>query len=165
MSIWFRLQVNKNQNKLYAVCYQMLHNSLEAEEVVQDSFVKLWQEKEKGKKQPKAWLYQVAKNQCLDLLRKRKHEMNYQQFNLLNEKTAKSACDELLNNELSEHISKAIEELNEPYKSLLVLREVGNLSYQQLAEVMDLNVQQIKVYLHRARNTMKMHLNEVVQAV
>ena len=60
MSIWFRLQVNKNQNKLYAICYQMLQDSLEAEEVVQDCFIKLWQAKENGTKQPKAWLFQVA---------------------------------------------------------------------------------------------------------
>jgi DNA-directed RNA polymerase specialized sigma24 family protein len=38
------------------------------------------------------------------------------------------------------------------------LREISNLSYQQLADVMDLSVQQIKVYLHRARNTLKQKL-------
>ncbi len=161
MNIWFRLQVNSNKNGLYAVCYQMLKNSLEAEEVVQDSFVKLWQAKEKGQKQSKAWLYQVAKNQCLDLLRRRQHEMKHQQHNLLDEKVTRSACDELLNAELSDHISAAIEELNEPYKSLIVLREISQLSYQQLADVLDLNVAQIKVYLHRARNTLKQKLTDM----
>lgn len=161
MNIWFKLQVNTNKNGLYAVCYQMLKNSFEAEEVVQDTFIKLWNAKEKGKKHPKAWLYQVAKNQCLDLLRRRQHEMNYQQHNLLNTKEALSACDELINNELSEHISQAIEKLAEPYKSLIVLREVSQLSYQQLADVLNLNVQQIKVYLHRARNKLKQSLTEL----
>jgi len=160
MNIWFRLQVNNNQNGLYAVCYQMLKNSLEAEDVVQDSFVKLWQAKQKGNKQPKAWLYQVAKNQCLDILRRRQHEIKYQQHNILNEKIEKSACDELGNTELSEHISKAIEELKEPYKSLIVLREISQLNYQQLADVLDLNVSQIKVYLYRARQTLKHKLIE-----
>ncbi len=161
MNIWFRLQVNKNQNGLYAVCYQMLKNSMEAEEVVQDSFIKLWQAKENGKKQTKAWLYQVAKNQCLDLLRRRQHEMKYQQHNLLNIKVERSACDELVNSELSSHITSAINELKEPYKSLIVLREISNLSYQQLAETLDLNVQQIKVYLHRARNALKQKLMDM----
>lgn len=161
MNIWFRLQVTTNQNGLYAVCYQMLKNNLEAEEVVQDSFIKLWQASENGKKQTKAWLYQVAKNQCLDLIRRRQHERKYQQFNLLNEKTSKSACDELLNAELSEHISQAIDELKEPYKSLIVLREISQLNYQQLAGVLDLNVQQIKVYLHRARKMLKQKLIDV----
>ncbi|MBL4772993.1 MAG: RNA polymerase sigma factor [Alcanivoracaceae bacterium] len=153
--------MNKNQNGLYSVCYQMLKDSLEAEEVVQDSFVKLWQAKEQGKKQTKAWLYQVAKNQCLDLLRRRQHEKKYQQHSLHEEKVAKSACDELINTELSQHISAAIDELSEPYKSLIVLREISHLSYQQLAEVLDLNVQQIKVYLHRARKTLKQKLMDL----
>lgn len=161
MNIWFRLQVNKNQNGLYALCYQMLKNSLEAEEVVQDSFMKLWQAQEKGTKQTTAWLYQVAKNQCLDLIRRRKHEMKYQQHNLLNQQICKSAYDELINAELSEHISSAIEELKEPYKSLIVLREISQLSYQQLSDVLDLSVQQIKVYLHRARNTLKEKLSDI----
>ena len=160
MNIWFRLQVNKNQNGLYAVCYQMLKDSLEAEEVVQDSFIKLWQAKEKGTKQTKAWLYQVAKNHCLDLLRRRQHEIKYQQHSLLDEKVTRSACDELINIELSEHISMAINALKEPYKSLIVLREISQLSYQQLADVLDLNVQQIKVYLHRARKTLQQSLKE-----
>jgi RNA polymerase sigma-70 factor (ECF subfamily) len=158
MNIWFRLQVNKNQNGLYAVCYQMLKNSLEAEEVVQDSFVKLWQANKNGVKQSKAWLYQVARNQCLDLLRRRQHELKYQQHNLLNEQLARSACDELINTELSDHISVAIGELKEPYKSLIVLREISQLSYQQLADVLELNVPQIKVYLHRARKALKQKL-------
>lgn len=161
MNIWFRLQVNKNQNGLYAVCYQMLKDSLEAEEVVQDSFMKLWQAKEKGTKQPTAWLYRVAKNQCLDIIRKRVHQVKYQQHSLLEKQVAKSACDELQNIELSDHISAAIEELTEPYKSLIVLREISQLSYQQLADVLDLNVQQIKVYLHRARNTLKDKLMDI----
>lgn len=161
MNIWFRLQVNKNQNGLYAVCYQMLKNSLEAEDVVQDSFMKLWQAQQNGKKQTKAWLYQVAKNQCLDLIRRRQHEMKYQQHNLLNQPLCKSAYDDLINAELSEHISTAIDGLKEPYKSLIVLREISQLSYQQLADVLDLNVQQIKVYLHRARNTLKEKLMDL----
>ncbi len=161
MNIWFRLQVSKNQNGLYAVCYQMLRDSMEAEEVVQDSFIKLWQANENGTKQPKAWLYQVAKNQCLDIIRRRQHQLKYQQHSLLETKYAKSACDELQNVELAGHISDAIESLKEPYKSLIVLREISQLSYQQLADVLDLNVQQIKVYLHRARYTLKQKLVEL----
>ena len=160
MSIWFRLQVNNNQNGLYAVCYQMLKNSLEAEEVVQDSFVKLWQAKEKGTKQSKAWLYQVARNHCLDILRRRQHEIKYQQHNLLEAKVTKSAYDELANIELSRQISDAIEELKEPYKSLIVLREISQLSYQQLAEVLNLSISQVKVYLSRARNMLKEKLTD-----
>ncbi len=162
MNIWFRLQVNKNQNGLYAVCYQMLKDSLEAEEVVQDSFMKLWQAKENGTKQSTAWLYRVAKNHCLDIIRRRVHEAKYQQHSLMDTQTARSACDELQNAELSNHISAAIDELKEPYKSLIVLREISQLSYQQLADVLNLNVQQIKVYLHRARNTLKEKLMDVV---
>jgi RNA polymerase sigma-70 factor (ECF subfamily) len=136
----------------------MLKNTQEAEDVVQDSFIKLWQAKENGEKQPKSWLYKVARNQCLDILRKKKHERSYQQHNMLSQVHEKSAYETLANSELGLQISTAIETLKEPYKSLIVLRELSQLSYHQLAEVLGLNVSQIKVYLHRARTTLKQSL-------
>ena len=158
MNIWFKLQVNKHQNGLYAMCLQMLKNSQEAEDVVQDSFIKLWHSKQSGEKQPKSWLYKVARNHCLDILRRRKHEASYQQSQLLSANFAKSALDDLSNTELGQQIGDAINELKEPYKSLIVLREVSHLNYKQLSEVLGLNVPQIKVYLHRARSTLKKKL-------
>jgi RNA polymerase sigma-70 factor (ECF subfamily) len=161
MNIWYKLQVSKNQHGLYAMAYQMLGNELEAEDVVQDTFIKLWQRKEQGGKYEKAWLYKVARNQCLDLLRRRKHAVEYQVAKAVGSDVAPSASDEVLNMELSGEIGKAINQLEEPYKSLLVMREVNGLSYQVLADALDLSLSQTKVYLHRARKQLKENLEEV----
>ncbi|MEZ5471188.1 MAG: RNA polymerase sigma factor [Marinicella sp.] len=161
MSIWYRLQVSKNQHGLYALAYQMLGNELEAEDVVQDTFIKLWQRREEGGKYEKAWLYKVARNQCLDILRRRKHAVEYQIAKAVGSDVAQSASDYVLNEELSGEIGKAINQLDEPYKSLLVMREVNGLSYQVLADAMDLSLSQTKVYLHRARKQIKENLEEM----
>lgn len=161
MSIWYRLQVSKNQHGLYALAYQMLGNQLEAEDVVQDTFVKLWQRREQGDKYEKAWLYKVARNQCLDILRRRKHAAEYQVAKAAGSDVAQSASDYVLNEELSGEIGKAINQLEEPYKSLLVMREVNGLSYQVLADSLDLSLSQTKVYLHRARKQLKENLEEM----
>ncbi len=161
MSIWYRLQVNKNQHGLYAMAYQMLGNELEAEDVVQDTFIKLWQRREQGGKYEKAWLYKVARNQCLDILRRRKHAVEYQIAKAVGSDVAQSASDHVLNEELSGEIGKAINQLEEPYKSLVVMREVNGLSYQVLADALDLSLSQTKVYLHRARKQLKENLEEM----
>jgi len=155
MNIWYRLQVSKNQHGLYALAYQMLGNQLEAEDVVQDTFIKLWQRKEAGGHYEKAWLYKVARNQCLDIIRRRKHAQEYQLAQAVGSDWSNSASDVVLNDELSGEIGKAIEQLDEPYKSLLVMREVNGLSYQVLADALDLSLSQTKVYLHRARKQLK----------
>jgi len=160
MSIWYRLQVSKNQHGLYALAYQMLGNQLEAEDVVQDTFIKLWQRKEDGGKYEKAWLYKVTRNHCLDILRRRKHAYEYQMAQVVGSDVAPSASDAVLNEELSGEIGKAINQLDEPYQSLLVMREVNGLSYQVLADALDLSLSQTKVYLHRARKQLKESLEK-----
>ena len=160
MSIWYRLQVSNNQHGLYALAYQMLGNQLEAEDVVQDTFIKLWQFKEQGGKFEKAWLYKVTRNQCLDILRRRKHAYEYQISQAVGSDLAPSAIDDVLNHELSGEIGKAINQLDEPYKSLLVMREVNGLSYQVLADSLDLSLSQTKVYLHRARKQLQESLEK-----
>ncbi len=160
MSIWYRLQVNQNQNGLYSLAYQMLGNQLEAEDVVQDTFIKLWERREKGLKFEKAWLYKVARNQCLDILRRRKHALAYQQAKAVGADVVPSAADHVLNDELGSEITQAINELAEPYQSLLVMREINGLSYQVLADALDLTLSQTKVYLHRARNQLKEKLEK-----
>lgn len=160
MSIWYRLQVSKNQHGLYALAYQMLGNQLEAEDVVQDTFIKLWQRKEEGGKYEKAWLYKVTRNHCLDILRRRKHAYEYQIAQAVGSDVAPSASDAVINEELSGEIGKAINLLEEPYQSLLVMREVNGLSYQVLADALDLSLSQTKVYLHRARKQLKESLEK-----
>jgi len=160
MSIWYKLQVSKNQHGLYALAYQMLGNQLEAEDVVQDAFIKLWERREQGGKYEKAWLYKVTRNQCLDILRRRKHAYEYQIAQVVGSDVAPSASDEVINDELSGEIGKAIKELDEPYKSLLVMREVNGLSYQVLADSLDLSLSQTKVYLHRARKQLQKSLEK-----
>ena len=155
MNIWYRLQVTKHQHGLYALAHQMLGNQLEAEDVVQDTFIKLWQRKEKGGEFEKAWLYKVARNHCLDIIRRRKHAREYQIAAAVGSDLAPSATDVVLNTELSGEIGKAINQLDEPYQSLIVMREVNGLSYQVLADALDLSLSQTKVYLHRARKQLK----------
>ena len=156
MNIWYRLQVSRNQHGLYAMAHQLLGNQLEAEDVVQDTFIKLWEQKESGKKVEKAWLYKVARNQCLDIIRRRKHALEYQMMQAVGADFHQEAADfSALNDELSSEIQEAIGQLEEPYQSLVVLREINGLNYQALANVLDLSLSQTKVYLHRARKQLK----------
>ncbi|MCF6300070.1 MAG: sigma-70 family RNA polymerase sigma factor [Proteobacteria bacterium] len=163
MSIWYRLQVSSNQHGLYAMAYQMLGDQLEAEDVVQDTFIKLWQRKEQGWPYEKAWLYKVTRNQCLDLLRRRKYASEYQLSQGVGADFYRSACDTVINDELSGEISKAINQLDEPYKSLIVMREVNGLNYQTMSLALDLNLSQTKVYLHRARKQLKQLLEQAYE--
>ncbi|MEM8488440.1 MAG: sigma factor-like helix-turn-helix DNA-binding protein, partial [Bacteroidota bacterium] len=61
------------------------------------------------------------------------------------------------------HLLKAVETLAEPYRSIVILREIQELRYQEICEALDLPLSTVKVYLHRARKTLRTQLQEVLQ--
>lgn len=158
MNVGYRLQVNRHQNGLYALALSMLNDRLEAEDVVQDTFVKLWQQRQQGKKPNQAWLYKVTRNQCLDILQRRKLQAEYQRQQTHLERHQPPADQLTENAQLTKMLGQAIGQLTEPYRSLLLMREVNGLSYRTLGEVLNLNTSQTKVYLHRAKQQLKQQL-------
>ncbi len=160
MNIWYRVQVTRNQHGLFALAFQMLKNRLEAEDVVQDTFVKMWEQKQAGGAVEKSWLYKVARNQCLDILRRRKYAQEYEMAQAVGSDIGIGPAEEALNETLSDEVAEALNQLAEPYKSLLVLREISGLNYKALAQTLDLSLSQTKVYLHRARAQLKERLEQ-----
>lgn len=165
MNAGYRLQVNRHQHGLYALALSMLGDRLEAEDVVQDSFVKLWQQRQQGTKPNKAWLYRVTRNQCLDILKRRKLQTEYQRQQTHLERHQPAADKMTDNKQLEKELEQAIGQLTEPYRSLLLMREVSGLSYRVLSETLNLNPSQTKVYLHRAREQLKQKLKDIYEQI
>ncbi|MCH8031997.1 MAG: sigma-70 family RNA polymerase sigma factor, partial [Bacteroidetes bacterium] len=63
-----------------------------------------------------------------------------------------------------EHLERAIGRLDEPYRSLIVLREIHGLAYKELGETLDLSLSTTKVYLHRARKRLRNALQQTIPA-
>ena len=62
-----------------------------------------------------------------------------------------------------EHLKKALNALGEPHRSIVVLREVQEYKYEEISEVLNLPLNTVKVYLHRARKTLRKELGEVLR--
>lgn len=162
----FEAQVRRHRDDVFRLACSLLEDRAEAADVTQEVLVKLWHHRagiEDGK--TRAWLLRTARNACLDALRHRSVRRD-----ALAVSTDGVACtadrapdpaDRAEAADVHRHLWRALRALDEPYRSLVILRETQGLSYDELTDVLDLSMSQVKVYLHRARRRLRHHLSDV----
>lgn len=132
-----------------------------AEELVQETFYRATLSLDLYEnEQIKSWLFKVARNAYMDEWRKSQRWKWVPLFDYLSDSTKCLSPygipeDKLLDEEVSKEVSDVMKALPESYRSILYLREYEQFSYEELAEALDLSLNQVKVSLHRARKRFK----------
>jgi len=159
MSREYRQWVAEYQNQAWTLARYILKDASEAEDATQEAFVKLWNNRNAiDKERIKPWLMKVTRNHCLDRLRRRKPEQEFVDYQSVEEH---GPMRDAAQSELGAFLKGAIAALKEPYRSLVVLRDIQQHSYEEVAGVTELSLSQVKVYLHRARKQLREQLAEV----
>ena len=160
MSKKYRQWVREYQDQAWTVARYILKDAQEAEDATQEAFVKLWNNQDNiDPKRVKAWLMKVTRNGCLDRLRRRKDNVEFDESYMTADNSG--PMQGVANSETREWLKRAIGSLKEPYRSLVVLRDVNQHSYEEVATMLELNLAQVKTYLHRARKQLREQLAEV----
>jgi RNA polymerase sigma-70 factor (ECF subfamily) len=163
--------VRTYQDKVYGLIYRMLGNHAEAQDVAQEVFVTVFKSIDgfRGDSKLSTWLYRIAANHCknrIKYLRRRAHktttdldahaERALQDGNgsTLGESHAGPA-EVLEGAQLEQIVQRAIEKLDEEPRLLLVLRDVEEMSYEEIMQVTGLPEGTVKSRLHRARQALK----------
>ena len=160
MSRKYRQWVKEYQDQAWTVARYILKDAQEAEDATQEAFVKLWNNQDSiDPDRVKAWLMKVTRNGCLDRLRRRRNNVEFDESYMAGE--VSGPMQDVSANEAREWLKRAIGSLKEPYRSLVVLRDVNQHSYEEVAGMLELNLAQVKTYLHRARKQLREQLAEV----
>jgi len=145
--------VTAYQSDVLTLARYLMKNLAEAEDVTQDSFTKLWEARCKPPVAVRPWLLRITRNACLDRLRRQSiaetNDGDVEVYALVD--PAPDAETQLTKSRQAAELRNAIEALDEPYRSLVVLRDLQGRSYEELHQITELTVAQVKVYLHRAR--------------
>lgn len=154
----FKILLLPFSSRLYRLAYGLLGNREEAEDAVQEVYLKLWKMRDDlGKyKSLEALSVRITRNLCLDQLRRRKttreaHEQEEMETRIETE----DPSDKLLNQERSEIINRLINELPEPQRSLVYFRHIEGKEYHEIESLMDMNQNAIRVSISRARKQLK----------
>ncbi|GHC49467.1 RNA polymerase sigma factor [Roseibacillus persicicus] len=160
----FRQLIERHQDAVIGTVAKMLGNPSEAEDIAQQVFLRIW--KSRARYQPSAkfttFLYTITRNLVFNESRRksRKKESSLDQrkddYELELPSNPNQQPDrEQLNAELRTAIDRAIEALPEKQRMAVVLRRYQDLSYEEIAAVLDLTVSAVKSQLFRARGTLR----------
>lgn len=135
-----------------------LKNEFAAKDLVQDVAIKVWEKRsdwERVQNFP-AWCMRIARNRCLDLLKKESRIMLLISTNNFDTTdVTPNPQEELELQDNSKHIKKLIEQLDEPQQTIITLREMECNSYKEIADVMDMSLEQVKINIYRGRQKLK----------
>jgi len=162
----FDLLVERYKDRLFNYLLRMVANRDDAEEIAQEAFVKAYIHAEKYKTIAKfsTWLYTIATNLVRNKMRSRSRAP--QIFSLWGKRAGdgdeekqidvidpgRSPEDKINDLELSEIINRAIQKIPEKYRTSFVLREINQLSYEEIAAVTGLKLGTVRSRINRARN-------------
>lgn len=148
----FEAIVDRYQGRLLGFCRQMLSSTEDAEDVLQEVFVNAYKAMLADEREInlRPWLYRIARNRCLNHLRKPKADAQ-ESMDMVPEVDAASTAEKVHNREEFRQILSDVNKLPETQRAALLLREMDALSYEEIAAAMDTTVPSVKSLLVRAR--------------
>ncbi|HEX6455968.1 MAG TPA: RNA polymerase sigma factor [Solirubrobacterales bacterium] len=148
----FEAIVDRYQGRLLGFCRQMLGSTEDAEDVLQEVFVNAYRAMLADEREInlRPWLYRIARNRCLNYLRKPKADAQ-ESMDMVPEVDAASTAERVHNREEFRQILADVNKLPETQRAALLLREMDALSYEEIAAAMETTVPSVKSLLVRAR--------------
>ena len=152
----FSLLVDSYKNVVFTVALRMLKNREEAEEVAQDTFIKVYKSlgKFKGNSKISTWIYRIAYNTCLDRLKKSSRartNIAIDEIEGFEIKDVDNALESLVQTEKAMLVKKCIAKLSPKDAALLTLFYLEEKNLNELGEILEMNENAVKVGLFRAR--------------
>lgn len=151
--------VRRHARPLAAFAWRMLGNESEAQDIVQETFLRLWMQAQRWDSQKSAlstWLHRIAHNLCIDSLRKLRASSDEDIAELLDDR--ESAEQEVSRESRQVQLHAAVAALPERQRSALILTHFQSLSNKEVAEILDTSVDALESLLSRARRTLKHRL-------
>lgn len=167
----FEEMVSRYWDRIYAMVHKLLRNTQDAEEVTQDAFIRAHRglENFRGDSSFSTWLYQIATNLARNRYwywwrRKRDKSVSFDQPVGTDSTTTlgeifpaeiESPEDIAITNEFKDRVAAAMELLNEKHREALILRNVRNMSYEEIADALQISIGTVKSRIARARESLR----------
>ena len=163
----FAALVHLYEKRVFALTLRMCKHPEDAAEAAQEAFLAAWQGLKffRGESSFSTWLYRLASNACVDLLRREGRHRAAAGPSLNDEETGVDAPDpaptphqSLEQKELRELIDKGLQSLSPDHRQVLILRELHQLSYDEIADTLELDVGTVKSRISRGRKQLQKFL-------
>lgn len=164
--------VQRYQRQVYNLAYRMLGNAEDAGDLVQETFLRAFGALNSFRQDASflTWLYKIASNLCIDQLRSRKAKGALSLDVELEEGREPAASprnggpeDSAMRGAVQETVQRAILNLPEKYRIVVVMRHLQDMSVNEIARILDLPTGTVKTHLFRARDMLRERLGPVLE--
>ena len=161
--ISFRDDILPLKDKLFRLALRITFDRAEAEDVVQDTMIRVWNKREEWTQfgSIEAYCLTVAENLAIDRSQKKEAQNVELTPEMEEESEISGPYDQLVNNERMSIIHRLINELPEKQRLIMQLRDIEGESYKEIAKILNLTEEQVKVNLFRARQKVKQRYLEI----
>jgi len=156
----FELLMRRYNQRLYRITRAIVRNDGEAEDVVQDAYVRAFEHLDQfaGRARFSTWLTRIAVHEASARVRRRGRQIDIEESMPTLASAAAGPEQRAADHELAQAIEAAVEALPRVYSSVFILREVEGLSTAETAACLDINAETVKTRLHRARALLRNHI-------
>ena len=158
----FQLLVERHQGRIFAMARHYTRNPVELEDLVQDTFLKAYSRLDSFQHQSSfyTWLYRIATNTVLDYMKRcgRSPVQNVEDADLIEPPASVSSVGPdaaMERGEIAKITHDVLEEIPDIFRTVLVMREFDDLSYQEIADVLGISIGTVESRLFRARARFK----------
>jgi RNA polymerase sigma-70 factor (ECF subfamily) len=152
----YNLAVDEYSDNIYRFALKHLKNEMSAKDIVQETFTKVWiKHEEVSYEKVKSYLFTTAYHAIIDWVRKDGRNGDF-------EKVQHTASSEFsISFDIQEVLTEALDKLPDVQKTVVLLRDYEGYNYAEIAEITNLNESQVKVYIFRARQTLKEYIKRI----
>ncbi|MEO7822641.1 MAG: sigma-70 family RNA polymerase sigma factor [Gemmatimonadaceae bacterium] len=172
----YRELIRRYERPVYSLIYRMVRDNETSEDLAQETFIKVLNNIDRYRPEFKfsSWLFKIANNITIDHLRRRQLDTisiegapsavtgeSMRATAIAVASGGESPLEELESRELGASIEEAIAKLRPEYRACIILRHVEDYSYDEIAEIVKLPLGTVKTYIHRARQELREHLEDL----
>ena len=157
----FALLVQTYETSIYRLALRMCGNAHDAEEVAQEAFMAAWKglPSFRGESKFSSWLYQLTTNEAINFLRKEKrHRAATPLEDEMEPATGDTAHQAAETKELQQALQQALEALTAEHRQIFLLRQMRQLSYEEIGQLLGLESGTVKSRLNRAKKQLRQNL-------
>lgn len=144
----------ENQERFYKIAYSYVKNEDDALDIVHDAICKALQKIDtlKNIEVVKTWFYKILVNSAIDYIRKNNKYVSLSQENMINEKISNDIYSDI-------DLEQALDRLPEEYKSIIMLRYFEDMKIEEIANVLQQNINTVKTKLYKGLRRLKIKIN------
>jgi len=149
--------IKQLENPMYRLALMFMKDGHQARDIVQEGLIRIWKNREKIPEidNLKAWALRITRNLCIDEVRRRKETLQPLETTYGMASKGQNPDESAIVSDQMRFFQEALSSLNEKQQKAVILREIEGHSYQEISDMMDEKINQVKILIYRGRQKMK----------